>query len=237
MRPRQAAGPGRGAASSRATGFTPHASNSQASCMFSGPLPAISTRSPGQTRCARTRVCRPPVVITPGRVQPGRGTGRSCAPVASTSRRGVRVTARPPINAPISFGANAPQTDASVSIRAPAAIARSRSIVPKRNCLSGAGSVWLSASALAYCPPVLARSSSSSTEAPASAPAAAADRPAGPPPTTSMSQLSEVASAPEGTGESGAGSAEGPPVTIMPSATLVMHARWPMRPSTVTTQS
>ena len=68
--------------------LTPPASSSQASCRFSGPLPAISTRSPGETRWVRTRVCRPPVVITPGRVQPGIGTGASCAPVARIRRRG-----------------------------------------------------------------------------------------------------------------------------------------------------
>ena len=53
---RHAAGEGRCAASTTASGFTPPASSSHASCRFSGPLPAISTRSPGQARCARTSV-------------------------------------------------------------------------------------------------------------------------------------------------------------------------------------
>ena len=59
-----------------ASGFTPQPRSSHASWMFSGPLPAISTRSPGHTRCVRTKVCKAPVVITPGSVQPGIATGR-----------------------------------------------------------------------------------------------------------------------------------------------------------------
>ena len=132
--------PGRAAAPPRPrpAASRPPANSSQASWRLSGPLPAISTRSPGQTRCARTNVCSAPVVITPGSVQPGRGTGRSCAPGASTSRRGRNVTARPPTSAAISSAAKPPQTVASVSMRAPAAMARSRNAMPRRNCGSGA---------------------------------------------------------------------------------------------------
>ena len=109
---------------------------------------------------------------------------------------------------------------------------------PRRNCASGAASAWLSASGLAYCPPVALRSSSTTTSAPASAAAIAADNPAGPAPTTSTSHARSSACAPVGFGAERRRAAGSPRrYTTMPSATLVMQARWPMRPSTVTTQS
>ena len=151
---RQAAGPGRGAASTTANGFTPPASSSQASCRLSGPLPAISTRSPGQTRCARTSVCSAPVVITPGRVQPGNGTGRSCAPVASTSRRGSeRHRAASDQGGDLVDRKGAPRQWRRTRSARRRQTARSRSALPRRNCASGAASAWLSASGLAYWPP------------------------------------------------------------------------------------
>ena len=165
------------------------ARSSQASCRFSGPLPAISTRSPGQTRCARTSVCNEPVVITPGSVQPGSGTGRSCAPGARTSRRGpIGDRGAAATSAAISSAAKPPQTVASVSMRAPAARARVPQVDAEAELCVGRGhphgcrqAVWR------YWPPVALRSSSTTTDAPASAAAMAADNPAGPPPTTSTS--------------------------------------------------
>ena len=43
--------------------------------------------SPGTTRDALTSAWAPPAVTTPGSVQPGKATGRSCAPGATRTRR------------------------------------------------------------------------------------------------------------------------------------------------------
>ena len=71
------ASPGRGAASTTARTSAPPSISSDASCRFSGPLPAINTRRPGSRRAVRHKVCAAPVVITPGSVQPGTGQPRS----------------------------------------------------------------------------------------------------------------------------------------------------------------
>ena len=56
---------------------------------------------PGSTRWVLASVCSPPAVSTPGSVQPGNATGRSCAPAASSSRRARTVApARPRWRAP-----------------------------------------------------------------------------------------------------------------------------------------
>ena len=232
-----AAGPGRGAASTTASGLTPPASSSQASCRFSGPLPAISTRSPGQTRWARTRVCNAPVVITPGRVQPGSGTGRSCAPGASTSRRGRKVTrGRADQGGDLVRREAAPDGGPGLDLARRPPWRGSRSASPRRNCASGAASAWLSASGLAYCPPVR-------RARPAPPPGAGLGggdrrrtaRPGRRRPPARRRRWS--AASPVGFGAERRRRAGAAPVTTMPSATLVMQARWPMRPSTVTTQS
>ena len=51
-----------------------------------GPDPANTIRRPGRKRWVLASVCRPPAVSTPGRVQPGNTTGRSCAPGAMITR-------------------------------------------------------------------------------------------------------------------------------------------------------
>ena len=58
-----------------------------ASSHNSGPLPASTVRPLGTSPCALSAVCAAPAVITPGRVQPGIGNGRSSEPVATITRR------------------------------------------------------------------------------------------------------------------------------------------------------
>ena len=48
-----------------------------------GPEPARTNGTSGDMAADFSRVCSAPTVITPGRVQPGTGTGRSIAPVAT----------------------------------------------------------------------------------------------------------------------------------------------------------
>ena len=86
---------GCGAASAMAATSTPPLSSSNATCRLSGPLPAISTRWPAATPYERASVCMAPVVITPGSVQPGIGSGRSMAPVATIRWRARTMAATP----------------------------------------------------------------------------------------------------------------------------------------------
>lgn len=48
----------------------------------SGPLPTTHTGSEGICRDVLSRIWADPTVMTPGKVQPGNGAGRSCAPMA-----------------------------------------------------------------------------------------------------------------------------------------------------------
>ncbi|MNP20453.1 hypothetical protein D3C76_1130230 [compost metagenome] len=56
---------------------TPDACSWQATSGNNGPVPAITTGLGGLTTPLLICNCRPPSIITPGRVQPGNGTLRS----------------------------------------------------------------------------------------------------------------------------------------------------------------
>src|SRR6218665_1501683 len=62
-----------------------------------GPAPAITTRRPTATRSPLAYACAAPAVKTPGRSQPGNGSVRSCAPVASTRVLGWMVRGFRPV--------------------------------------------------------------------------------------------------------------------------------------------
>jgi len=221
---------GRAAASTTAATFAPPSSSSHATCSSSGPLPASTTRCPGETRCERTSPCTAPTVITPGKVQPAIGTGRSCAPGARISRRGRNNTAAPSTIAAISSRANPPHTSAPDQIATQdAACARNAS---PRLCCRSSRCGCRTPCALKYCPPGRARSSSSTVRAPLWAAAAAAASPAGPPPTTSTSQASSRC----GTAARMGGKAAVPLSTTTPARAAAMHAR-AGAPSIVTRQS
>ena len=51
-----------------------------ATASSSGPLPAITTFSPFSDRPCLICACRPPAPVTPGKVQPGKGSDSSRAP-------------------------------------------------------------------------------------------------------------------------------------------------------------
>ncbi len=53
----------------------------------SGPEPATTRRWPASGRPPLANACRPPAPVTPGRVQPGKGSSSSRAPVQRTRRR------------------------------------------------------------------------------------------------------------------------------------------------------
>ena len=197
-------------------------------------VPAISTRSPGQTRCARTSVCK-------------RAGGHHAGQRPAGQRRRRLMRARRQDQAPGSEGDRPPAHQRGDLVGREGAPDDGVGLDPHAGPLRAVGAgrgqcgtarparrpQWLSASGLAYWPPGAARSSSSTTAAPASAAAMAADRPAGPPPTTSTSGLASSAASPVGRRfERTPASAGSAPVTRMPSATLVRQARWPMRPST-----
>ena len=58
----------------------------------SGPLPAHQRRRPGSMSCDLSRIVAAARPMTPGRVQPGKGTTRSVVPVATSSARGCQLT-------------------------------------------------------------------------------------------------------------------------------------------------
>ena len=63
---------------------TPFFINKDASRRSNGPLPASTTRPEGFSPASFVRLLAAPAPITPERVQPGMGTGRSMAPVATS---------------------------------------------------------------------------------------------------------------------------------------------------------
>ncbi len=87
-------------ASTTAGTSAPAVTREEAAASSSGPLPATTIRRPGSTRPALSMACAPPAVTTPGRVQPGKGSCRSYAPVASrtaAARTVVRSSASGPV--------------------------------------------------------------------------------------------------------------------------------------------
>ena len=131
--------------------------------------------------------------MTPGSVQPGTGSARSKAPVATTRRARqegaarLRRRGRPPAAA-----ATRSRPHPRRTARPPHARARSGG-GHRRTVGRPAGRP--ATCCLKYCPPRAGRSSTSTTCAPASAATAAAVRPPAPPPTTSTSTFSAAAEA------------------------------------------
>ena len=70
----------------------PAASTLDATSSSSGPQPARTMRRPGSMPCDLIRMVAAARPITPGSVQPGNGTTRSCAPVAAISRGAVKAS-------------------------------------------------------------------------------------------------------------------------------------------------
>ncbi len=110
----------------------------------------MTMRRPGAVRWARTRDCRPPVVMTPGRVQPGRGQGRSLAPVASRMARGSRMTAAPSRTTPTPPADDANHTVDCVQSSAPDRASRPASAAPSANWRSDRRLSSATASGLKY---------------------------------------------------------------------------------------
>ena len=75
-------------------------------------------------------VCAAPAVITPGRVQPGIGNGRSSEPVAMITRCAWIMRAWPAIDTPTSRLGSRLHTVAPLTIAAPLALASAASAAP-----------------------------------------------------------------------------------------------------------
>ncbi|KGW97412.1 putative pyridine nucleotide-disulfide oxidoreductase [Burkholderia pseudomallei MSHR456] len=76
---KRASAPG-GACSTSATTRAPAARAVASEAIRSGPLPAITTRSPRTGAPPLTSACKPPAPVTPGSVQPANGSSSSRAP-------------------------------------------------------------------------------------------------------------------------------------------------------------
>ena len=234
-----AAGPGRGAASTTASGFTPPASSSQASCRLSGPLPAISTRSPGQTRCARTSVCSAPGGHHAGqrpagqRHRPLMRAGRQHQP-ARPERHGAAAHQRGDLVRRQSRPRRWPRS--RCARRRPARDRAGR--MPRRNCAIGRGIGMAVGKRLGVLP---AGGAALVQHHHRCAGLRGGDRRRQPGrPGADHQHVARLVlglRAVRFVGRAAPAASVGSPVTTMPSATLVMQARWPMRPSTVTTQS
>ena len=149
-----------------------------------GPHPATITGDAGTTPWDFSRTVAAARPITPGRVQPGNGTTRSCAPVAAI-RRGASKTSLP--SGPSASTRNAPPTDqtrrpsrtsaedfASAARRASPS-RRSGEASSRTSPAHGARHTW---------PPAAGCSSMTTTRKPTPAAARAAFAPAGPAPRT-----------------------------------------------------
>ena len=120
----------RGVVSRMASIFPPARRICAASSQSSGPVPAITVRPAGSRPCALSTVCAPPAVMTPGKVQPGIGNGRSCEPVAMIMRLAAIMRALPPIETPTIRCGSRLHTVAPVTIDAPLALASAASSAP-----------------------------------------------------------------------------------------------------------
>ena len=121
---------------------------------------------PGSTRCVLTSVWAPPAVITPGSVQPGKTTGRSCAPGARITCRAS--TARDCSTVLDEHDARAAHRDGAVrgSSVAPHRSAASISARPRAEVLAQRRRVVTrkpGPGCLKICPPSVGRSSTSAT--------------------------------------------------------------------------
>ena len=90
----------------------------------------MTVRPSGSRPCAFSTVCAAPAVITPGRVQPGIGNGRSCEPVAMMTRLASIRRALPAIETPTMRSGSRLHTVAPLTISAPLALASLASASP-----------------------------------------------------------------------------------------------------------
>ncbi len=93
-------------------------------------------RRPGSTRWVFASVCSPPAVITPGSVQPGNATGRSCAPAATTVRGVTTADAGSPSVTSTLVGPSTATTLVRRRTSTPAPSRDSITARPWRNCRS-----------------------------------------------------------------------------------------------------
>jgi hypothetical protein len=153
---------------------------------------------------------------------------------------GAKRWLRPPATAANSPGSNAPQITRSLRISTPRRRAVSIRAAPSRCWRSGAAAPAASMlTCLKYWPPGCARSSTTTTAAPALRAAIAADRPPGPAPITSTSGRS-TATSPIGHAPSTTGASARPCTwrrTCNGRSTLIMQARCSGFPSISTRQS
>ena len=99
-----------------------------ASSHSSGPPPASTVRPIGTRPCALSVVCAPPALITPGRVQPGMGNGRSSEPVAMITRPAWMSRAWPAIETPTRRVGSRLHTVAPFTISAPLVLGLGRQL-------------------------------------------------------------------------------------------------------------
>ena len=155
----------------------------------SGPHPATMVRRPGSTACDFRSTVAAASPMTPGRVQPGKGTTRSQAPVAAMSRgaRKHSFPSGPTASMRKPFVIDQTRRPRRISTADPARRARSaspwRASVDEKRPLSpghGARQTW---------PPADGCSSISTTDNPTRAAMSAALLPAGPAPMTTRSTV------------------------------------------------
>ena len=175
----------------------PRRATLDATAASSGPQPARTMRRPGSMPCDLIRMVAAARPITPGSVQPGNGTTRSCAPVAAISRGAVNAS-WPSVAGDIDAEAACDRPDAAAEaqrdrgMRQSGGAGRRPSRRPRRGCRRKAARP-------ARDRPVRRRaaaSSISSTDRPCRAAASAARQPAGPAPITIRSNAAVIAPRP-----------------------------------------
>ena len=177
-----------GACSAMRSTWAPASRAVCAAASSSGPVPAMTMRWPRTGSPALMSACRPPAPVTPGSVQPGKGSSSSRAPVHRMRRPQCWVQPRSPSSSS-SAGASPgcappprPTTRVPVSTRTLGAAAR------RSRCVRASGGRWAPGPSRQIWPPGAGLSSTSTMEAPLGAAASAAAMPAGPAPMMRMSQ-------------------------------------------------
>ena len=127
--------------------------------------------APGRVFASLTSLWPAPGVMTPGKVQPGKGITRSCAPVATTIARALTSIGAPSVvSAQAALGKDGPDLGARMELHAGRSGRRDGGATSR---LCGLGS----RPCIQYCPPGAKPASSTSTMAPARAAAVAAGDP------------------------------------------------------------
>ncbi len=159
---------------------TPARSRSEAAASPRSSAAMTNARSPGFSDQRLTRRRTPSASITPTRSLPGKTSGCSIEPAATTTRPALILTRVDPYATGTKPYSKRPIADAGESSSTPAARARARSSAA-RPCPSGSAS---------SVPPTAGPSSTTITRAPSAAASVAASRPDLPPPITTTSACS-----------------------------------------------